>query len=55
MKRTFLVGTRRTYELVSYDRDTHRAVLINEKGEEVIDPNFWPEMIKRAGYVIEER
>jgi hypothetical protein len=50
----FLVGERRTFEVLEYDPKTHRALLRNEKGEEVVDPNFWIEMVKRV-YRLEQR
>lgn len=50
----FIVGQRRTFEVLSFDEATHVAVLRNEQGEEVIDPNFWIEMIKRV-YRLERR
>lgn len=54
--RVFIVGKRtgRVLEVVSYDSQTHVAVLRSEKGEEITDPNFWPEMVKRI-YDIEQR
>lgn len=53
--RLFIVSPRRTFEIVDYNPETRVAILRNEAGEEVIDPNFYPEMIKRAGYTLEER
>lgn len=52
--RLFLVGERRTFEVLEYDPKTHRAVLRNEQGQLVEDPNFWIEMVKRV-YRLEHR
>ena len=49
------VRTGKRYEVVSYDPDTHRAVLHKEDGTVVVDPNFWPFMVKRAGYIMKRR
>ena len=55
--RIFLAHTRKPelhYELLSYDPETHVAVLRHVgDGHEVVDPNFWPEMVKRAGYTMQ--
>ena len=51
----YIVGQRREFEVVSFDPETHVAVLRNEKGEECIDPNFWPDMVQRAGYQLQQR
>lgn len=43
------------YEVLSYDRATHTAVLVNMRGERWTDRHFHPHAAKRCGYILTDQ